>query len=380
MGLLNDYNTLLETPLGLARPRARVPVRLPAGGKTPGFVEAGAGRLRWEFFGAGAAGQAAFVLGLIWLPLVAMRIAPPEVRHNVTPIILTPLTEYTPPPPVRPTVKPVIAPKPAEPLPELPKTRLAFTPRVVAPKSAELKPAPEAPVVNTAFDSQPMFKSKMTAPPRPVEVGSLDSRGSSATPTIAPRPAATVQTGGFGDPNGALEKPIPGKGINVNRAGSFDLPGGPGYGNGTGGASGARGVIASAGFGNGTAVSSPGRAAPQRTVQSTSFGDAAPAATAESKPRAEAAPPRTPVEVLVKPRPDYTAEARQMRIEGAVKLRVVFAASGEIRVLGVLERLGHGLDENAIAAAQRIKFNPARESGRAVDETAVVTIEFKLAY
>ncbi|MGH9794194.1 MAG: energy transducer TonB, partial [Candidatus Acidiferrales bacterium] len=117
-------------------------------------------------------------------------------------------------------------------------------------------------------------------------------------------------------------------------------------------------------------------------VQGTAFGDAAPTANAGAPmPSGRAAKPeRVAVEILQKPNPAYTAEARRHRIEGEVKLRVVFAASGELRVAGVLQGLGHGLDEAAIAAAKRIQFRPARVNGRAVDEPAVVTIEFKLAY
>ena len=82
--------------------------------------------------------------------------------------------------------------------------------------------------------------------------------GSAATPTIKADPK-NVQTGGFGDPNGLPGKGDPNKTTNVNRAGLQALPGGPGYGNGTGGDKGARGVVASSGFGNGTAVQDGGQ-------------------------------------------------------------------------------------------------------------------------
>ena len=64
--------------------------------------------------------------------------------------------------------------------------------------------------------------------------------------------ATKVQTGGFGDPNGVPANPnSTGKGTgNIAAVGSFDFPAGPGYGNGTGGARGARGVIAGTSFGN----------------------------------------------------------------------------------------------------------------------------------
>ena len=42
--------------------------------------------------------------------------------------------------------------------------------------------------------------------------------------------------------------------VNIAQAGGFDMPTGPGNGNGTGGAKGARGVVASTGFGSGVAT------------------------------------------------------------------------------------------------------------------------------
>src|SRR5207244_8045827 len=79
------------------------------------------------------------------------------------------------------------------------------------------------------------------------------STGSSAVPTIAAAPQK-VQTGGFGDPNGVPASENRGRTVNIAQLGSFDLPAGPGYGNGTGGARGAKGVVSSAGFGKGLAT------------------------------------------------------------------------------------------------------------------------------
>src|SRR2546422_6891170 len=78
------------------------------------------------------------------------------------------------------------------------------------------------------------------------------------------KPAAAVQTGGFGDPNGVPAKENRGGAVNIGQAGSFDLPAGSGHGNGLGGAT--PGVVASAGFGNGVAIGGPpGSGGPQQT-------------------------------------------------------------------------------------------------------------------
>jgi hypothetical protein len=42
--------------------------------------------------------------------------------------------------------------------------------------------------------------------------------------------------------------------------------------------------------------------------------------------------------------------------------------------------LGHGLDETAIAAANKMRFKPAMRAGQPVDSTAVVHVVFQLAY
>lgn len=114
-------------------------------------------------------------------------------------------------------------------------------------------------------------------------------------------------------------------------------------------------------------------------VASTSFDDVA----ATSSPRGDAAKAasalRSPLEILSKPRPLYTEEARRLRIEGDVVLQVSFRASTEICVLRVLRGLGHGLDENAISAASAIHFRPASDGERPIDEIAIVRITFQLA-
>jgi TonB family protein len=67
-------------------------------------------------------------------------------------------------------------------------------------------------------------------------------------------------------------------------------------------------------------------------------------------------------------------------VEGEVVLDVLFAAAGTVRVLRVVQGLGHGLDEAAIEAAARISFRPARRDGVPVDHTATVRVVFQLAY
>jgi len=86
------------------------------------------------------------------------------------------------------------------------------------------------------------------------------------------------------------------------------------------------------------------------------------------------------VEILFKPLPVYTEEARRLKIEGEVLVEVLFAASGEVRISRVVQSLGHGLDEAAVRAAERIRFKPAENNGNPVDSVAIARITFRLAY
>ena len=125
----------------------------------------------------------------------------------------------------------------------------------------------ELPKVNETF--QPL-KLEMAAnqparPREPVKTGMMTG-GSSAVPTIANKPIEKVQTGGFGDPDGLTGPSDPNKRANIGHFGNPALPPGPGYGNGTGGANGARGMVASTGFGNGVAIPPTGPAARRRST------------------------------------------------------------------------------------------------------------------
>jgi TonB family protein len=91
------------------------------------------------------------------------------------------------------------------------------------------------------------------------------------------------------------------------------------------------------------------------------------------------ATPVLPAEIISKPTPVYTQEARNLRIEGEVLLEVVLEASGSLRVVRVVRGLGHGLDDNAVKAAERIRFKPATKNGQPADSTVVLHIIFQLA-
>ena len=280
-----------------------------------------------------------------------------------------------------------VAPKPIEQPPALPKVAelqpppvTIEQPKLVVPKDLpKPKPQPEkiqAPEVRPTNVEAPKLPPVSGALPKTIHTGSF---GSSAVPTVN-APIQKVQTGGFGDPAGLPGVGKQGARLTANALGSFDLPQGPGVGNGTGGAKGIKGTVASAGFGNGVAL--PGQGDGRRNgqgVQSAGFGSQPIATNTGKRVADDGGPPTTPVEILSKPNPVYTEEARKLNLEGEVLLEVMFGANGELKVNRVLRGLGHGLDEAAVNAAGKIKFKPAVRNGTPVDSTAVVHVLFQLA-
>jgi TonB family protein len=135
------------------------------------------------------------------------------------------------------------------------------------------------------------------------------------------------------------------------------------------------GAVKTGGFGS--EAPAPRRVA-NGEVQTAGFDQRA---SAPAQPAAPAVtkPIDRPVEILFKPTPEYTDEARSARIEGTVSLELEFTAAGDIRVLRVVRGLGHGLDEAAQRAALRMRFKPAQSDGRPVDSRATVHITFRLS-
>jgi len=338
---------------------------------------------RWDRIGISAGSQIAILIFLLLIPMIfpehmktALNLRPTELMQPITLIPVAP--EPPPPPKVKAKAPPVVKPEVPEPVKLNPKQPHVFlTAKAEPPKLRTVDAKPVE--LNPTFD-QVKVELPTNQPKRPkedIKVGNLGS--GSAAPATVVAPVNKVQTGGFGDPNGLPGKGDPNKATNVNRLGSPALPGGPGYGNGTGGDKGIRGTVASTGFGNGTAVPPPS-GGKRGTVQTSGFGDQTVATDAPKKKAAGGEGTPTQVEILEKPRPEYTAEGRSLKIEGDVVLEIVFLANGSIQVNRVVNGLGHGLDEAATRAAQHIKFKPAKRDGQPVDFPARVRIEFRLAY
>jgi TonB family protein len=258
----------------------------------------------------------------------------------------------TPPPQVKvkvPMPKPPDAPKPVEMKFQPPKiTMPRIEPKPVL-KPIEMEAKLTAPTIKAAKPSiilAPQPKAALTA----------------AAPAQVPQARPSTQPVHFGQLFGVTPNP------NASRPATVAAIGNP-YGGMNGAAVASRGVVGSAGIGNGT------RSGSNAGV----VGKVASAGVPGSTGTAPVMPASTNLEVLSKPPVQYTSEARQLKVQGDVVLRVTFTAHGEVLVQGVVHGLGHGLDDEARRVAQMIRFRPATRNGQAVDLTTNITITFQLA-
>lgn len=86
----------------------------------------------------------------------------------------------------------------------------------------------------------------------------------------------------------------------------------------------------------------------------------------------------TRARIISKPEPQYTEEARKENLTGTVILRVVFSRTGQVTNIQVIQRLGGGLTEKAIAAARQIRFVPATKNGQPVPMYMQLEYNFNL--
>jgi len=281
---------------------------------------------------------------------------PPKVKLPEPPKI-------TPPEPLKIQVKleqpkivmPKVEPKP-EPKPIQMEAKVAIPVIKAAKPSVVLAPQPKA-AMTAAMPAQDNTVKASTAP---VHLGQ--------TFGVTPNPNATrpATVAAIGNPYGGLQGPS---------VAPHGVVGSTGIGNGlkAGSNAGVVGKVASAGIPGGTGTATTG---PVGKVGMA----AAPTVVATAAPVLMAtAPAMTTIEVISKPPVQYTSEARQLRIQGDVVLRVTFTAAGQVVINGVLRGLGHGLDEEARRVAQQIRFHPATKGGQAVDATTTITITFQLA-
>ena len=82
--------------------------------------------------------------------------------------------------------------------------------------------------------------------------------------------------------------------------------------------------------------------------------------------------------ITSKPQPEYTEEARKHHVQGTVALKAILTKSGEVTGINVIKGLPFGLTEKAIAAAVRIKYEPAVKDGHRVSQYTTIEYNFDI--
>jgi TonB family protein len=78
------------------------------------------------------------------------------------------------------------------------------------------------------------------------------------------------------------------------------------------------------------------------------------------------------------PDPDYSEEARKAKYQGTCVLWLIVDENGNPRDIKVARSLGMGLDQKAIEAVRKWKFEPAMKDGRPVAVQINVEVNFRL--
>jgi TonB family protein len=300
-------------------------------------------------------------------------------RKKLTSISLEPIKKVEPEP-----IKPKIVPKMPPPPPiakveppkiKMPEVKLPDPPKIVEvkmntpapilppapPKIVQPPPAPK--IVNLA-QAQPATVQNNSPHPAPVALGSqtnpiavsnqpsatavnLGNRGMSGMPASNNGAGATKVSLGSGSPS------------SQNMAGTDNAPA-------------VKGVKLGVAGGTGPLNATGKVAGPVNLGQAV--------VPQMPKPTTTAAPVQSGPKVIFKPRPEYTAEATRLHIEGVVSVKIHVSATGAVQVIGVTSDLGHGLGESAIRAVQATRFQPAIDaSGHPIDWDGVVNVAFQLA-
>jgi TonB family protein len=272
------------------------------------------------------------------------------------------------PPPIKIKVR---VPPPPKVEPKLAKLE---SPRIVKPR---VEPKPE-------FKPLPIVKEAIALPAAPakpkVVLAPQPKLALAAAPALTPQTRPSVQPVHLGDMNGV--KPNP----DASRPATIAALGNP-YGGQQGPSAAPRGVVGSTGFGNGTRSGSSiggsggngGGYGGQGRVAAVGLPGAGSANSGSSVASAPAELKTTPPVLLSHAQPEYTSEARQLKIEGDVVLRVTITAGGQMLVHSVIRGLGHGLDDAAMRSAASYKFKPATRDGQPVDYTTNIIIKFQTA-
>lgn len=301
-----------------------------------------------------------------------------ELTTLVAPVTMKP---EEPPKPKPPVLRPP-PPKPPEVKLEQPKIKL---PTIEVPEPPKIQPVIMKPAPIPVITPAP--PKAVTPPPAPKQINIAVAQAASV-PNNSPKPAA-IRVGSMTNPINNTSGPAVST-VNLGRSGA---PGMNAANTGLGNPS--KIALSGSGSPNGSMGGRDNAAQPVKGVSLGITGGTGPMTAKppagavqiaqNNVPRpiattvATAAPTKVAPKLLYKPRPEYTDEARALKLEGTVYVKIHVSASGAVSVVGVQSGLGHGLDQAALHAVQGMKFQPAMQNGQPADWDGVVNINFQLA-
>jgi protein TonB len=320
------------------------------------------------------------IAGLVIIVLSAAAAKQAIQKNHMLTELVVPVVQKKPEP-----VKPKVLP----PKPKLPEIVKIETPKITVP---QIKPPelPKQPIVKMV-DPKPILTP---APPRRIIAMAAPVAVSLAHPEAAsvPNHDAHPSAVGLGHPDSPISN-LHGPAVSpVNMGQGFPGMNGANTGHGPpatkvilGNGSPestsikGNGVVAVAGIPHGV----PGGTGPLnstgRAAGPVNLGQATPPPAPKPAAPADVHGGSSPT-LIYKPKPAYTDEARQAHIEGVITVHIRVLPTGQVEVLGLANKLGHGLDESATRAAEGTKFKPATDaSGHPILWDGYVTVAFQLA-
>lgn len=184
----------------------------------------------------------------------------------------------------------------------------------------------------------PRFSSEQLTPPA-IVVRNQDPKLAAEPTVIGPPDIVMPQSSQLGEPMSRIFAPLSngtgsGSGIGSGAGGGIGPGIGPGVGYGRGG-----------GIGGGVFAVGEGVSAPRAIYQ---------------------------------PDPEYSEEARKAKFQGSVVLGAIIGADGRPRDLRVARSLGMGLDQKALDAVAKWRFDPATKDGHPVAVQVLIEVDFRL--
>jgi TonB family protein len=78
------------------------------------------------------------------------------------------------------------------------------------------------------------------------------------------------------------------------------------------------------------------------------------------------------------PAPEFSEEARKKKVQGTVVLDLIVTSAGNAAQVRVVQSQGYGLDEKAVEAVSKWKFDPGTKDGKPVSVEVPVEVDFRL--